>query len=144
MTGSYTVELSAGVAIPKVYCPKELHFKGLNHNIIKLAIKEGKKQDIKLPIRNDGDIPVTLELEFYEPKNEQDSKTKALFDCFVHPSVMTVSPNSMALTNVSIKPWKGLSLVKGLGKQHAARKILAARVKDSALVYSFVFWIEFY
>jgi len=142
MSGSYTLDLTTNVAIPKVFCPKELHFKGLNYNIVKLAVKEGKKQDMKIPIRNSGDVPITLELEFYEPKDGQESGERPLFDCLVHPNVINIAPNSNALTTIMVKPWK--IMMQGVDKPKGARKILTGRVRDSALVYSFVFWIEVY
>jgi len=143
VSGSHVLNLSATPTIPRVYCPKELHLNGLSHNVIKLAVKEGKKQDFKLPIRNTGEVPVTLELEFYEPKNSQETE-RPLFDCLVHPNVVTIGPNSSSLVAIMVKPWKVMMPVRGLEKPKGTRKILTARVRDSALVYSFVFWIEIY
>jgi len=131
------IDLQGSVTIPKVFCPKELTCRGLDYKVVKLAIKEGKKQEMKIPIRNNGDVPVTLELEFYEP---QDVQKKDKFDVMVHPNVITVNPNSTAIANILVKPHKGAT---GL-KEKPFRKILTARVRDSALVYSIVFWIEFY
>jgi len=131
------IDLQGSVTIPKVFCPKELACRGLDYKVVKLAIKEGKKQEMKIPIRNNGDVPVTLELEFYEP---QDVQKKDKFDVMVHPNVITINPNSTAIANILVKPQKGAT---GL-KEKPFRKILTARVRDSALVYSIVFWIEFY
>lgn len=144
MTGSYNLDLSAQVAIPKVFCPKELSCNGLDYKVIKLAVKEGKKQELKIPIRNNGDIPVTLELEFYEPNSSSGSQEKPMFDCMVHPNVITIAPNSQSLTSILIKPWKIMMGVEALNKPKPVRKILVGKVRDSALVYSFVFWIDFY
>jgi hypothetical protein len=141
-TGSYTLDLSANVTVPKVFCPKELAFKGLDYKVVKLAIKEGKKQEFKIPIRNQGVTPVTLELEFHEPEGKRD--VKPLFDYLVHPNVITVAPNSNTLTSVLVKPCKSMSSRKDVEKPKSERKILVGRVKDSALIYSFVFWIEVY
>lgn len=138
--GSYIIDLNALVSVPKVFCPKELFFKGLDYKIVKLAIKEGKKQEFKIPIRNQGETPVTLELEFHEPESNREQKP--LFDCLVHPNVITVAPNSNALTSLLLKPVK--SVRKDEEKPKSERKILVGRVKDSALIYSFVFWIEVY
>jgi len=145
LPGSYLLKLEAGVSIPKIYCPKELRCNGLEYPVIKLAVKEGKKQECKIPIRNNGNVPVTLELDFYEPKVENRQKgQRAFFDCMVHPNTITIAPNSQTLTNILIKPWKILSVVKYSEKQKPVRKILVGKVRDSALVYSFVFWIEVY
>jgi len=142
---THLIDLSASVTIPKVFCPKELNFRGLNYNVIKLAMKEGKKQDIKLPIRNNGNVPVTLELEFYESKDKQETQGKPMFDCLVHPSVITINPNSATITNVLVKPLKGASsTLKEMYRQKPAQRVLTGKVRDSALIYSFVFWIEFY
>lgn len=134
----HTIELSGAVTIPKVFCPKELSCRGLDYKVTKLAVKEGKKQDFKIPLRNNGDVPVTLELEFYEPQDQVQKKDR--FDMLVHPNVITINPNSVAIANILVKPHKNAT---GL-KDKPSRKILTARVRDSALVYSFVFWIEFY
>jgi len=144
LSGEYNVDLSAKVTIPKVFCPKELSCLGLDYKVIKLAVKEGKKQDIKIPIKNTGDVPVTLELEFHEPSGCKNSQERALFDCMIHPNVITIPAKGTTLTNVLIKPWKILSAIKDLGKQKPSRKILVGKVRDSVLVYSFVFWIEIY
>jgi len=141
MSGSFNLDLTTKVTIPKVFCPKELHCRGLSYNVVKLAVKEGKKQDMKLPIRNTGDVPITLELEFYEPKDAQESGERPLVDCLVHPNVITIAPNSNTLTTVMVKPYKAM---QGVDRPKATRKILTGRVRDSALVYSFVFWIEVY
>jgi hypothetical protein len=145
VSGSYVLDFTSRVSIPKVFCPKELHFAGLNYNIIKLAVKEGKKQDHKIPLRNNGEVPVSMELEFYEPKDAQGKTERAYFDCLVHPNTITINPNSTALVTVMVKPWKMLMPLKGgLEKSKGSRKILIGRVRDSAVVYSFVFWIEIY
>jgi len=142
VSGCYILDLAADVSVPKVFCPKELRVNGLEYPVIKLAIKEGKKSEIKIPIRNSGDVPVTLEFEFYEPK--ENHQERAMYDCMVHPNVVTINPNSTALTSILIKPWKVMMTNKGLNKQKATRKILVGRVRDSALIYSFVFWIEMF
>jgi len=141
-TGSYTLNLNTNVTVPRVFCPKELLFKGLDYKIVKLAVKEGKKQEFKIPFRNQGETPVTLELEFHEPETNRDEKP--VFDCLVHPNVITVSPNSNTLTSILVKPCKSTSARKDSDKPRSERKILVGRVKDSALVYSFVFWMEVY
>jgi len=140
-TGSYTLDLTTKVTVPKVFCPKELFFKGLQYKVVKVAVKEGKKQDFKIPIRNQGETPVTLELEFHEPEGERTERP--LFDCMVHPNVITIAPNSNTLTNLLVKPCKFIGSKKDTDKR-SERKILVGRVKDSALVYSFVFWMEVY
>lgn len=142
LSGSYMLNLSADVSIPRIHCPKELRFNGLDYSVIKLAIREGKKQECKIPIRNNGDVPVTLELEFYDPKDSRETQERPMFDCMVHPNVITIAPNSATLTSVLVKPWKALMAMKGLERPKPARKILIGRVRDSALIYSFVFWIE--
>jgi len=134
------IGLLGSVTIPKVFCPKELSCRGLNHKVIKLAIKESKKQEMKIPLRNNGDVPVTLELEFHEPQDQKKDK----FDVMVHPNVITINPNSVAIANILVKPHRGVTGLKEHYKQQPAKRILTARVRDSALVYSFVFWIEFY
>lgn len=141
-TGSYTLDLTTNVSVPKVFCPKELYFKGLPYKVIKVAVKEAKKQDFKIPIRNQGETPITLELEFHEP--EGDRTERPLFECMVHPNVITVAPNSNTLTNLLVKPCKFIGSKKDSDKVRSERKILVGRVKDSALVYSFVFWMEVY
>jgi len=141
ISGSYILDLTTDVAIPKIFCPKELKCNGLDYKVIKLAIREGKKQESKVPFRNNGNVPVTLELDFYEPKGTQE---KHLFDCLVHPNVITIGPNSTAIASIIVKPWKVMMGLKGTEKSKPARKILTGRVRDSALIYSFVFWIEIY
>jgi len=142
LTGAYTLNLSADVSIPKIYCPKELKCHGIEYPVIKLAVKDGKKAEMKIPFRNAGNVPVTLELEFHDPKDS--AQERPLFDCLVHPNVITINPNSTTLASVLIKPWKVVGGMKGLDKPKPSRKILVGRVRDSALVYSFVFWVELY
>jgi len=143
--GMYTLEMNTKVCVPKVFCPKELRLQGLNYSVIKLAVKDGKKQDFKLPIKNNGPVPVTMEMEFFEPKDEVDGDEKQmLFDCLAHPSVLTVPANGSAQLNVVVKPWKSITKTKTLEKNKPIRKILLGKVRDSSVVYSFVFGIEFY
>jgi len=141
-SGSYILDLTTNVTVPKVFCPKELLFKGLDYKVVKIAVKEGKKQDFKIPIRNQGEAPITLELEFHDP--ETNKGERPLFDCMVHPNVITIGPNNNTLTTLLVKPCKFLPSKKDSDKPRSERKILVGRVKDSALVYSFVFWLEVY
>jgi len=84
-----------------------------------------------------------MEMEFYEPKNERECEEKQMFDCIVHPTVLTVPANGSAQLNVMVKPWKSIRSKK-MEKNKPMRKVLIGRVRDSAVVYSFVFGIEFY
>jgi len=141
ISGSYTVDLKANVTVPQVFCPKELQCKGLDYKVTKLAIKEGKKQEFKVPIRNNGEVPVTLELEFYDPQGNKEEAERPAYDCLVHPNAVTIAPNSNTLISLIVKPYKTR---KAAEKPKPVRKILVGKVRDTALIYSFVFWIETY
>ena len=81
--GTSIIPMESVMLVPKIVCPKELYHTEYKCNIIKLAIKQGKKQETKFPLKNLGDMPVTLDLSFYQPKNvEEDPQSQ----CLLHPS----------------------------------------------------------
>ena len=119
--------------IPKVLCPKELYSQQLGAKVINLAMKNHKKMDTKIPLRNNSDHNLTLDLDFFKSKEE--SEETSPYDCYCFPSVVTLAPNSMSVVAIAVKPNSSdfkTSDVKRL------TKILTAKCRDSSLTYSFV------
>jgi len=136
VNGKHVVEMSSGVSIPKVFCPRELYYKPLKTNIIKLAIKQGKKLESKIPLKNLSDVQVTLDLEFHKSKAIANSK----FDCFIYPTSVTIPAGGMTIVTVMLKyVGGGIKDSKDLLK-----RVLIGKARESALTYSFMLWIETY
>jgi len=132
----FTIDLSSNVLIPRVFCPKQLFSQTLKRNIINMAVMKGKSQNLKLPLRNDSDSPITLDLGFY--KSTAVGNDDSLFEVSISPKVLTIPPKSNANTTISIKQSKYL-----MGSQKNSEiKILYGKTQDSSLTYSFVMKIE--
>jgi len=143
---SFKVVLESTIKVPRVVCPKSLYHQGVKCSMIKLAAKEGKKQEYKLPFRNEGDLPLTVEFSFHNPtQNNQDDAT---MDCSVYPQVLTLQPNGTGFLNFSTRIGQPrLKDRKPSGKKEQgcyARKVLLGKVKDTNLFYSYFFWVETY
>lgn len=141
---SFKVVLESKIKIPRVVCPKSLYHQNAKLNIIKLAAKEGKKHEYKLPFKNEGDTPVTMEFFFHNPG---EAYKGAKIDCSVYPQTQTIQPNSSIFLNFSAKVSR-----TGAGKEKkhkekerlCAKKVLLGKVRDTNLIYSFYFCIETY
>jgi len=136
--GEYKILLNSVVTIPTVICPKELYQKEGSYKVIKLAIKQGKKQESKFPLRNLSDVPISLDLNFYQPKNiEEDSK----FQCLLHPSVVNIPPQGTVMVNITLKSLKTLGRIE-TDNQKSFKKVLVGNARNSTLIYSFLLWVE--
>jgi len=143
---SLKVLLESKIKVPKVICPKALHHKSAKLDIIKLAAKEGKKQEYKLPFKNEGDVPITLEFSFHNPGEAYKGET---VDCSVYPQTVTIQPNSSSLLNFSAKVGQQIRVKDRKDSHHkgkgvCAKKVLLGKVKDTNLIYSYYFCIETY
>lgn len=139
------VALESKIKVPKVTCPKSLFNQNAKLDIIKLAAKEGKKQDYKLPFKNEGDTPVTLEFSFHNPGEAYKGETA---ECSIYPQTVTIQPNSSSMLNFSAKV--GQIRLRDKRTSHhkekgvCAKKVLLGKVKDTNLIYSYYFCIETY
>lgn len=139
LEGELTVNLKTESVFPKIFCPKQLYSNVMKRNFINVAISKQKSQEKKITLKNDSNVPVTLELGFYNSHPEQPSH-----ECSVYPKSLTIPANGTAAATVLFKP---SAAVVGLGnnkKSVASQKVLYGKAKDSSLVYSFVLWIETY
>jgi hypothetical protein len=136
VNGRHVVQMSSGTIVPKIFCPRELFYKPLQSNIIKLAIKQGKKLESKIPLKNLSDVSVTLDLEFHKSKAIANSK----FDCFIYPTSVTIPAGGMTIVTVMLKyVGGGIKDSKDLLK-----RVLIGKARESSLTYSFLLWIETY
>jgi hypothetical protein len=127
--------MNSGITIPRVFCPRELYYKPLKTNIVKVAIKQGKKLETKIPLKNTGDVALTLDLEFHKSKETMGSK----FDLYVYPTSVTIPPGGLSIVTLMLKSTGGYKDTKELLK-----RVLIGKARDSALTYSFFLWIETY
>jgi hypothetical protein len=136
VNGKHVIEMASGVSIPKVFCPRELYYKPLKTNIIKVAIKQGKKLESKIPLKNMSDVQITLDLEFHKSKIIGNSK----FDCFIYPTSVTIPPGGMTIVTLMLKYVGG-----GIkDNKDLLKRVLIGKARESALTYSFLLWIETY
>jgi hypothetical protein len=143
---SSKMPLEATVCIPKLFCPKELYHTQLKCTVIKLAIKSGKKQENKIPIKNNSPIPMTLELDFFKPKSPTGEPVVDPLECYCFPGVVSIPAHGMGIIGILIKP-KAQNIYMPGGADHekkytSVKKVLLAKCRESSLIYSFVLWIE--
>ena len=65
------VPISAMVEVPQISCPRELYQKQMGINVLQLACKRGKRQDIKIPFRNNSVLPYYIEFEVIESEESK-------------------------------------------------------------------------
>ena len=138
LSKSTKIQLDATVIIPKLYCPKELYHIAFKCNMIKLAIRNGKKQENKIPIKNHSAFPVTLDLDFFKSQPLNDEVIGDAFDFYCFPTMVTIPANGMGIVGILIKPKTN----ENDKKHHSVKKVLLGKCRESSLIYSFIFWIE--
>lgn len=120
--------------IPKIISPKALHHTGLKCKVIKVALKNGKKYDAKIPIKNCSELSMTLDFEFFESKDMDTEEQQ--YDCFCTPSSITLDPEGVSIVNITFKP----NYYEDLPEEETpvVKKVLVGRCRDSSLIYSFL------
>jgi hypothetical protein len=137
--GLNKISLSSRVLVPRVICPKELFNTDMKCNIIKLAIKQGKKAESKFPLKNLSNVPVSLDLSFFTPKNVEEDPQ---FQCLLHPSVVNIPPGGMAFVNITLKSLKTLGRMPVDQENKSFKKVLVGTARNSALIYTYLLWID--
>ena len=137
--GVSKISLSSRVLVPRVICPKELYNTDIKCNIIKLAIKQGKKAESKFPLKNLSNVPVSLDLSFFTPKNVEEDPQ---FQCLLHPSVVNIPPGGMAFVNITLKSLKTLGRMPVDQENKSFKKVLVGSARNSALIYTYLLWID--
>lgn len=61
------IPITSYVQIPSLVCPKELYIPNAKCQVINLAVKNGKKSDCKVPLKNNSSFPINLEFEVLNP-----------------------------------------------------------------------------
>jgi hypothetical protein len=128
--------IEAQVEFPQISFAKELYINPIKVPIVKLAYKNGKKQDYKMPVRNTSNFPVTLEYELLH-----DNETCEPFEAFCFPLSGTVPANGLSLLTLIVKPLGNAG--KDNNRSHY-KKMLLAKVKNSCIIFNFLLWIETY
>ena len=126
--------------MPKLVSPKQLFHTGLQCNVVKIAMKSNKKLEAKVPIKNLGAWPLSLETEMFvssENTNEDDG-----YKGLCCPSTLTLASNTMGVINVLLKPESRSLLCPSSANARTIKKILVARCKDASIMFSFVLLID--
>jgi len=138
LKSSHKIVLESNIKVPKVTCPKALYHRGSGCKMVRLAVKEGKKQECKLPLKNESDIPVTIDFSFYN--NEEIGSDNV--DCCVSPGTLIIPANGTGYINFVVRT-KKTDRSQNENKKHEKRIVLG-KIKDTNLIYSFFFCIETY
>ena len=134
-----TLPVISAVDIPEIFCPKEIYDKNNNCSIIKFALKKGKKQDCKIPFKNNSRYNVTMEFEFIEPQEK-----KIGYDILTYPSVVSLAANGFGILNVILKPTINALPALENNNDKEIRRVLLAKIKNSSMIYYFPLSIEIY
>ena len=139
--GELRVALKCNTIIPKVFCPKQLYSTVLRQNLINLAIESTKTQERKLPIKNDSDVEVTLELSFYTPPGVFANEG---CEISITPKVLTIPARGKATVTIVVKPLQQdlKNPVVESPKKKAVQRVLIAKAQNSSVFYSFLLRIE--
>lgn len=135
------IPISSIVDLPEITCPKELYDEINDVQVIRFALKKGRKQDCKIPFKNNYPSNLELEFEVIEPKTPEYKKNK-IFDILIYPNVYTVGANGMGLLNLIMKP-----IIRNMGTDDQTKLInavLLITIKNSSLIYHFPLSLEIY
>lgn len=139
MQDNTKIQMECKQVIPKIVCPKELYSNQMKCKVIKLVMKGNKKAESRIPIKNLSDTQVTLDFEFFKPKDE----TSFAYDCLCSPSYLNINGNSLGVLNIAIKPSANMSYINdGKSAPKSFTRVLTARCRDTSLIYSFVFSVD--
>jgi len=103
-SGKIKVPVTSFNHIPRITCSKELHSTAHGFNIIRLAHKQGKKQEFKIPFKNNSPKPVTIDLGFYEDEKDTSKSFMKPFEFFCHPTSTILPGNGQGLIRVIVNP----------------------------------------
>lgn len=131
---SLSITMESKQMIPKLICPKELYNIEFKRNVIKLAVKNYKKLESKIPFRNSSDIPMTLDFEFYKSKESQPCP----YDVTCYPASVVINPNALSLINITVKPSPDFHKCEA----KPFTRILTAKCRDTTLIYTFIVSID--
>lgn len=136
-----SLPISSIVELPEIICPKELYDESNDVKVIKFALKKGRKQDCKIPFKNNYLSNLELEFEVIEPKTPEYKKNK-IFDILIYPNVYTVGANGMGILNLIMKP-----IMRNIGADEQIKFINAVvliTIKNSSVIYHFPLSLEIY
>jgi len=137
LESNITIPIVSLVEIPDIFCPKEIFDKANTCSIIKFALKRGKKQDCKIPFKNNSGYNVTMEFEFIEPQGKKNG-----YDLLTYPSTVNLGANGIGILNVILKPT--LNAPQDTQNDNEIRRVLLAKIKNSSMIYYFPLSIEIY
>ena len=144
LQGVYCITMQSNIITPKITCPKILYNPQIKCEILKLAVRKGKKQEAKIPLKNESDIPLTIELGFYTPRHIE---LERKYCCLIYPNIITLPPQTMGAISLYIKDVSGEN--NDAKKDHynsleVIKEVLVGRVADSAVFYSFALSVDLY
>lgn len=131
------IPITSFVEIPEIFCPKEIFDRENICSVIKFALKKGKKQDCKIPFKNNSEMNLTLEFEFLEPENKKNG-----YDLINYPNIINIAANGIGILNVILKPI--LNSPQNENTDNQIRRILLGKIKNSSMIYYFPLSIEIY
>lgn len=131
------IPITSFVEIPEIFCPKEIFDRENICSVIKFALKKGKKQDCKIPFKNNSEMNLTLEFEFLEPENKKNG-----YDLINYPNIINIAANGIGILNVILKPI--LNSSQNDHTDNLIRRILLGKIKNSSMIYYFPLSIEIY
>lgn len=134
-----TIPISATVEIPSLICTKELFNIEQGLQVIKLAVKKGKKPDCKIPFKNCSNINLALEAEWLQ------DETPCPYNFLIHPPQLSVTAKNMFIMTLLMKqsaPQGDPLGEPSVDKNMSIHKVLLLKIKNSNIIFSFPVIIE--
>lgn len=72
MSGKIVIPIRSYTYTPKLVCTKELYSSALGHHVIRIAHKQGRKQEFKVQFRNPGKKQLSVEFSFQEKEEDEE------------------------------------------------------------------------
>lgn len=130
--------LEAQLEIPHICFSKELYIAPLKVPTIKLAYRFGKKQDFKIPLRNQSSLAVNVTYDFIHDPEYNCS----WLESFCFPLSATIPANGLTLLTLVLKPSSNYMMNPTQIQKQNVKKMLLVKLKNSSLIYQFLLWVE--
>lgn len=123
-----TIPIKSKIVTPKLKCEKMIFLKSQNMSVIKLYLKNLKRQDFRITLKNVYDNPYTIEPSIL--KNEIFSKS---MDFTFFPSSANVNAQTQANFILSIKT----TFKENEANSKEMNCVLVAKVKNSSIFFAY-------
>lgn len=144
--GQIVLPITAQVEIPSIICTKELFSIESGLEVIKIAIKKGKKPDCKIPFKNCSNFNYCIECEWLQ------DESKCAHDFVIHPPQLSITAKNLFILTVFMKTKINdtssdpdtTKYALAANSNVCINKVLLIKIKNSNVIMSYPVIIEIF